>query len=110
MRHSNYLRLFGTHRCYPLNYLTNFKKNKNEKFFISENVGGRNANSQTNSFNEDSHNANKLVENIIPWRIWLKVSTSFNDPWNQLRYIKWMNKRADGRTAYVPTEVINDTI
>lgn len=46
-----------------------------------------------------------MVESVIPLRIWLKISTSFNDPWNQLRYIKWMNKRANGRTAYVPTEV-----
>lgn len=75
-------------------------------FLISENVDGHNANSQTKSCNDDSHKTNTLVKSVIPWRIWLKLSTSFNDPWNQLRYIKWMNKRANGRTAYVPTEVI----
>ncbi|KAG4076912.1 hypothetical protein HA402_015899 [Bradysia odoriphaga] len=70
-----------------------------------DNVDGHNANSQTNSFNDDSHKTNSMVESIIPWRIWLKISSSLNDPWNQLRYIKWMNKRANGRTAYVPTEI-----
>lgn len=82
-------------------------KEINFYFIFSENVDGHNANLQTNAFNEDSHKANTLVENIIPWRIWLKISTSLNDPWNQLRYIRWMNKRANGRTAYVPTEVMN---
>lgn len=72
---------------------------------LAENVDGHNANSQPNACNDDSQKTNALVESIIPWRIWLKISTSFNDPWNQLRYIKWMNKRAYGRTAYVPTEV-----
>lgn len=115
--------------CAPWSYFRKFKKKKVKKqpccltLFIRainclrivsnllvsflENIDGL-GNSQANSFNDDERKTNALVENIIPWRIWLKVSTSLNDPWNQLRYIKWMNKRADGRTAYVPTEVIGD--
>lgn len=44
---------------------------------------------------------------IPPLRHWLVMMHNkvHEIPWHQLRHVKWMNKRATGQTAYVPTDV-----
>lgn len=71
------------------------------------------ANASSNSINggaamDDAAAKNTMGSSLLTFRLWLAdMHNKVHDiPWHQLRHVKWMNKRATGQMAYVPTQVI----
>lgn len=83
-------------------------------FTEKQDVFSRNNNGNTSTLTSSSisqtaeaSSSNPMVDDIIPWRLWLiKAHKKLHEiPWYQLKHVKWMNKRATAKTAYVPTDV-----